>query len=279
MNLNLMWKEEKLDFSPTNQVCASDGAQQTALTEFTRSVQMLFIAWTSQFSKTAHEGRGHSTNEHATIILQILQRKLNLAKWTKQHRDPFATLVVTILSQNTADRNTARAFEALSKRFEISPEALAQANLRQIEDAIRVAGLYKNKAKAIKQAATIVLQNYDGTLQPILTLPFATARNTLLRFPGVGPKTADVVLLFSASQPTIPVDTHVNRVSKRLGFAPAKADYEEVRNALQSIYDPRDFLSVHLLLIAHGRRYCRALRPLCDECPINSYCPTKGQWS
>ena len=189
------------------------------------------------------------------------------------------TLVTTILSQNTADRNTARAFEALSKRFEISPEALAQASLRQIEDAIRVSGLYKNKAKAIKQTATIVLQKYNGKLQPILALPFADARNTLLQFPGVGPKTADVVLLFSADQPTIPVDTHVNRVSKRLGFAPASADYEAVRMSLQSIYDPRDYLSVHLLLIAHGRRYCKALHPICNDCPISNYCPTKGQWS
>ncbi len=186
--------------------------------------------------------------------------------------------MTTILSQNTADRNTARAFEALSKKFEISPEALAQANLHQIEEAIRVAGLYKNKAKAIKQAATIVLQKYNGNLQAILALPFEEARNTLLQFPGVGPKTADVVLLFSANQPTIPVDTHVNRVSKRLGFAPANADYEAVRDALQSIYNPRDYLSVHLLLIAHGRRYCKALHPLCNDCPINNYCPTKGQW-
>src|SRR5512136_1741454 len=124
------------------------------------------------------QGRQLGTKERAAIILQILQQKLGLPKYTKRNRNPFATLVTTILSQNTADRNTARAFEALSKRFEISPEALAQASLRQIEDAIRVSGVYKNKAKAIKQAATIVLQKYNGTLQPVLALPFADARNT-----------------------------------------------------------------------------------------------------
>jgi len=187
--------------------------------------------------------------------------------------------VTTILSQNTADGNTARAFEALSKRFEISPEALAKAETSQIEEAIRVAGLFKSKARAIKQAAAIVLENYHGTLQPILSLSLEEARSALLQFPGVGPKTADVVLLFSAKQPTIPVDTHVNRVTKRLGFAPANADYEAVRQSLQSLYDPRDYLKVHLLLIAHGRRYCKAQRPLCDDCPVNTCCPTRGRWS
>jgi endonuclease III len=202
-----------------------------------------------------------------------------LPKWTKSRRDPFETLVTTILSQNTADRNTARAFEVLSKRFEITPEALAKVPLNQIEGAIRVAGLYKSKARAIKQAAIIVLEKYHGTLQPILSLPIEEARNALTQFPGVGPKTADVVLLFSTGQPTIPVDTHVNRVAKRLGFASQKGSYEAVRQALQSLYKPRDYLAVHLLLIAHGRRYCKARNPLCNECPVNTCCPSKGCWS
>jgi endonuclease-3 len=205
-----------------------------------------------------------------------LQENLTLPKWVKSRKNPFETLVTTVLSQNTADRNTSRAFEALSKRFEISPEALAKAEVNQIEDAIRVAGLYKSKAKAIKQAAAIVCEKYHGTLQPLLSLPTEEARNALLQFSGVGPKTADVVLLFSANQPTIPVDTHVDRVAKRLGFAPAIGGYETVRENLQSLYKPRDYLMVHLLLIAHGRRYCRARRSLCDECPISAYCPSKG---
>jgi endonuclease-3 len=197
----------------------------------------------------------------------------------KSRRDPFETLITTILSQNTTDRNTTRAFEALSKRFEISPEALAKADLSKTEQAIRVAGLYKSKAKAIKQAATIIIERYGGTMQPVLSLPLEEARTALLQFSGVGPKTADVVLLFSANQPTIPVDTHVNRVAKRLGFAPPKGDYGAVRQGLQSHYEPREYLMVHLLLIAQGRRYCKARHPLCDECPVNSCCPSKGCWS
>lgn len=214
--------------------------------------------------------------KRAATILQILRQTLALPSWVKSKRGPFETLVVTIISQNTTDRNTARAFEALSKQFETTPEALAKASLREIEDAIKPAGLFTGKAKTIKQAATKILEEYRGTLQPILLLPFEEARKTLMQFPGVGPKTTDVVLLFSANQPTIPVDTHVNRVAKRLGFAPASADYEVVRRNLQSLFSPKDYLAVHMLLIAHGRRFCKARHPLCEECPINAYCPSKG---
>ena len=217
-------------------------------------------------------------DERAAKILQILQQNLALPRWVKSRRDPFETLVTTILSQNTDDRNTARAFEALSKRFEISPEALAKAELSQIEDAIRPAGLYKSKAKAIKQAAITILEKYRGTLQPILSLPLDEARKALMQFPGVGPKTADVVLLFSAKKPTVPVDTHVNRVAKRLGVAPPSGNYEIVRKNLQALFDPSDYLAVHVLLIGHGRKTCKARHPLCTECPVNIYCPTKGQW-
>ncbi len=217
-------------------------------------------------------------DERAAKILEILQRTFTMPTWTETKRDPFETLIVTIISQNTADRNTARAFENLSKRFEIAPEVLANADRSQIEECLRVGGLYKNKAKAIQQISTILTEKFHGSLQSILSLPFGDARKTLMQLPGVGPKTADVVLLFSAKQPTVPVDTHVNRVAKRLGFAPASGDYEAVRAGLQALYAQRDYLAVHVLLIAHGRRYCKARRPLCHECPINLPCPSRGLW-
>jgi endonuclease-3 len=216
--------------------------------------------------------------KRAATVLQILRRTFAMPKWTEGDRDPFETLIVTIISQNTADRNTARAFERLSKRFEIKPEVLAKAETSQIEECLRVGGLYRNKAKTIKQVSTTILEKFHGSLQPMLSLPLEEARKTLMQLPGIGPKTADVVLLFSAKQPTIPVDTHVNRVAKRLGFAPAKGDYETVRMSLQSLYNPRDYLAVHVLLIAHGRRFCKARRPLCEQCPVNMHCPSKGLW-
>jgi len=216
--------------------------------------------------------------KRAVAVLNTLRRTFTMPKWSEAKRDPFKTLIVTIISQNTADRNTARAFERLSKRFEIKPEALAQAENSQIEENLRTAGLYRNKAKIIKQVSRIILERFHGSVQPILSLPIEEARKTLMALPGIGPKTADVVLLFSAKQPTIPVDTHVNRVAKRLGFAPANGDYEAVRASLQSLYNPREYLAVHVLLIAHGRRYCKARRPLCAQCPVNMHCPSRGLW-
>jgi len=216
--------------------------------------------------------------DRAQKILQILRKTFTMPKWVTSTRDSFETLIVTIISQNTAGRNTAKAFENLSKRFEIVPEVLANAETSQIEECLKVAGLYRTKAKTIKQLSKIIIEKFHGNLRQILSLPFEEARKTLLQLPGVGPKTADVVLLFCAEKPTIPVDTHVNRVAKRLGLAPANGNYEIVRKSLQSLYDPKDYLAVHVLLISLGRRYCRAKNPLCNQCPVNMLCSSKQLW-
>jgi len=214
----------------------------------------------------------------AEKILHILRNTFTLPEWVTSDRDPFRTLVTTIISQNTADRNTAKAIENLSKRFPITPEALANAETSQIEESLKVAGLYRNKSKTIKQVSKIILQKFRGNLNSVLSLPFEEARKTLLQLPGVGPKTADVVLLFCADKPTIPVDTHVNRVSKRLGLAPTDGDYETVRKSLQSLYNPKDYLTIHVLLILLGRKYCKAKKPLCRQCPVNTLCPSRKSW-
>lgn len=206
--------------------------------------------------------------------MKTLKNTLTLPKLVKINHDPFQTLIVTIISQNTADTNTERAFENLSRELEITPKALAYAKTSHIEECLRVGGLYKSKAKTIQTVSKAVLENFNGTLNSILSLPTEEARKKLMELQGVGPKTADVVLLFSANKPTIPVDTHVNRVSKRLGLAPANGDYEDVRLSLQSFFNSRDYLSVHLLMISHGRKYCKARRPVCQECPVNTYCPS-----
>ncbi|MCL2358712.1 MAG: endonuclease III [Nitrososphaerota archaeon] len=192
----------------------------------------------------------------------------------KSEEDPYQTLVVTIISQNTADTNTERAYKNLSERFQITPKVLANAEISQIETCIRVAGLYQTKAKTIKTVSQTLLEKFDGNLKSILVLPTQEARKTLMDMSGVGPKTADVVLLFSAGKPTIPVDTHVNRVSKRLGLAPANSGYEEVRLNLQRFFEPKDYRLAHLLFIAHGRKTCKAQKPLCTTCPLNVYCPS-----
>jgi len=189
----------------------------------------------------------------------------------------FETLIATIISQNTNDTNTEKAFNYLSKQFEIKPEVLAEAETSQLEDCLRVGGLYKNKAKTIKQVSRIVVEKFHGSLDCVLSLPFEESRNELIGLPGIGPKTADVVLLFAAGQPTIPVDTHVNRVAKRLGFAPETGDYEAVRMSLQSLYEQSEYSDVHIVLIAHGRKHCKARHPLCELCPVKMDCPSRGR--
>jgi endonuclease-3 len=209
---------------------------------------------------------------NAEKILDILRNTFSMPKWIVSSKDPFKTLIVTIISQNTNDRNTARAFENLSNTFRITPEILAKAKVEDIERSLKVAGLYRNKSRVIKQVSEEVVQKYEGDLNRILALSLEEARRQLLQFRGVGPKTADVLLLFAAKKSTIPVDTHVNRVSKRLGLAPKDGDYEDVRHALQSLFDPKDYLAVHLLLIMTGREYCKARKPLCNECPLKDLC-------
>ncbi len=211
----------------------------------------------------------------AEEILRMLRDNFSVPSWARSNRDPFRTLILTVLSQATADRNSARAFRNLQRRFSITPETLSKAEIADIENTIKVGGLYRNKARVIKAISRMILEQHKGSLDFINLLPFEDARKTLLALPGVGPKTADIVLLFCAKKPAIPVDTHVNRVSKRLGLVPAKADYERVRRALESLYASEDYLTVHLMFISHGRKFCKARKPLCKICPINALCPSR----
>jgi endonuclease III len=239
---------------------------------------MIFIAWQINTLSIFSSGlKAKVTAEiNALQILQTLKSNLATPKLVKLKTDSFETLVLTIISQNTADRNTERAYEKLSKQFEITPQILSEAETSKLEACLHIGGLYKNKAKTIKKVSQIILNKFGGSLNSILSLPLDEARKKLLELPGIGPKTSDVVLLFSANQPTIPVDTHVNRVAKRLGFSPPNGDYEEVRLSLQKLFNPKNYLNVHLLLIAHGRKYCKAGRPHCSECPVEKYCPSNS---
>ncbi|MEM4703800.1 MAG: endonuclease III [Candidatus Bathyarchaeia archaeon] len=211
----------------------------------------------------------------AQTILQVFRKNFAATKPRTSPSEPFKTLIATIISQNTSGKNAAKAFEKLSSKFKITPRTLANAETREIEECLKVAGLYRSKAKTIKQASRTILNDFGSSLEPTLSMPLEEAREKLMQIRGVGPKTADVVLLFCARRPTIPVDTHVNRVAKRLGFASDKADYELVRTSLQSLFSPNDYLDVHVLLIRHGRTYCKARKPLCSRCPISSFCSAR----
>ena len=214
--------------------------------------------------------------ERANKILQILKDKFPVPKWagSSAKRDPFPALIRTVLSQATNDRNRDSAYKNLAARFEITPRTLAKADVKEIEKAIRVGGLHRNKSRKIKELSKVVLKNFNGSLNFIFDDSLGAARSKLMSIPGVGPKTADVVLLFSAGKATFPIDTHINRVSKRLGLAPLKGGYEEVRCSLESLFAPEDYFPAHLLLISLGRTFCKARNPSHKSCPVYSLCPT-----
>lgn len=212
--------------------------------------------------------------ETAHKILQILIKKFGVPEISRSRHEPFQTLIKTVLSQATNDRNRDRAYANLAKKHKIDPEALASADVEELEEAIRVGGLYRNKARKIKELSKTVCSQFHGSLDFIFSEPLEKSRELLMGIPGVGPKTADVVLLFTAKKPTMPVDTHVSRVSRRLGLAPLKASYEGIHRSLESLYQPRDYLAVHLLLIVLGRKFCKARNPLHKPCPVNALCPT-----
>jgi len=210
----------------------------------------------------------------ARLILEALKSRFGVPKPFWIAEDPFKVLVRTIISQSTAETNTRRAYNNLSRKMLLTPKSLAEANVKEIKEALFVAGLYRNKARVIKNLSQIIIRELNGSLDFIYSTPLEEAREKLLGLPGVGPKTADIVLLFCAKRPVLPVDTHVNRISKRLGLIPPKASYEKVRRGLQSLYPPEEYFNVHMLFISLGRKICKAKKPKHYECPVNHLCPS-----
>lgn len=205
-------------------------------------------------------------------IIEILDRlSAEFELWEYQSKNPFEVLVQTVLSQNTNWRNTRLAFDRLVQKFK-KPQQLARADPKEIQRLIQPAGLHKMKSMQLKQIAQIVCEKYGGDLQKIIRKPIEEARRELLTLPGVGYKTADCVLLFAGKRDVLPIDTHIFRVAERLGFTSAGDDYEEVKSRLEALVPRGRRGETHILLIQHGRRYCRARAPLCKDCPINDLC-------
>ena len=184
------------------------------------------------------------------------------------HRAPIAELVLTVLSQNTNDRNRDVAYIRLRERFP-SWEAVERAPVEEIEEAIRPGGISKVKSQRIQE----ILEQAGPSLDWLETAPREHALEFMEALPGVGRKTAACVLLFSYDRPELPVDTHVFRVATRLGLIRPKASFLEAHETMRAITDPEDTYELHVNLIRHGRRLCKAQRPLCDECPLLRLCP------
>ena len=226
--------------------------------------------------------------------------------WARVH-EPTSELVLTILSQNSADVNAEQAFEGLRPRYPGVPaagadpdatpsdgrinrpgwggsglqaeaaapdwEAVEGARVDELVDAIRSGGLAQQKAPRIQSALRTIRESRgDYSLEFLGGMPALAARDWLTAIDGIGRKTASVVLLFSFGTPLMPVDRHVERVSKRIGLMPPKATADEGHEQFLAMLEPDQMYPAHVGIISHGRQTCHARNPLCDSCPIAPRC-------
>ena len=186
--------------------------------------------------------------------------------------DPVSQLVSTILSQNTNDVNRDVAYERLTQRLP-TWEAVRDAGVEEVVEAIRPAGLANQKGPRIQEALrTITEERGELDLGFLADLPLEEARDWLTSMKGVGPKTAAIVLLFALDRPAFPVDTHVHRVTKRLGLIGPKTSREKAHDEMERLVEPKDYFVFHINLIQHGRQICSSRKPNCSECPLQDLC-------
>jgi len=180
------------------------------------------------------------------------------------HRNPFELLIATMLSAQSTDAMVNRVTPALFRRCP-TPEAFLELSAEELESMIRTIGLYRSKARNILAACRILVEEYGGQVP--------RSREALMRLPGVGRKTANVVVSNAFGQPAIAVDTHVFRVARRLGLASGSTPDQVERQLMERIPE-RLWTDAHHWLILHGRRVCHARRPRCGECPLRHLCLT-----
>lgn len=215
------------------------------------------------------------SNSMVALALKIIGENYG-GKRFKLGLNPFEQLVATILSQNTSWKNVDRALNNLKRRGHLKPDDILALGPQRLSKVIRPAGLHIIKSRRIHQIALTVKKRFGGTLNGLMGMNIKEAREELMKLPGVGPKTADVFLAFTAGHPILPVDTHISRVSKRLRVTGEKAGYEEVKAALEAHVPPEDRVKTHIALIEFGRNVCRAVNPRCEICPVGDFCPSKS---
>lgn len=214
---------------------------------------------------------GAGSDEKVMSVHELLLREYGHHEW-HPHRDPLSELVRTILSQNTSDVNSDRAFSRLRGRFP-SWEAVKDADLEEITEAIRPGGLAQIKAPRIRGALrTVAEKRGELRLDFLSDLQLDEARAWLESLVGVGPKTAACVLLFSLGRPVLPVDTHVLRVSRRLGLIEPRTTAEKAHQTLGAMLPEEAIYDFHLNMVSHGRQVCRVQRPRCDICVLAPHC-------
>lgn len=203
---------------------------------------------------------------------RLLAKVYGDRKW-RRHAEPIDELIATVLSQHTNDINRDKAFEQLKRRFP-SWEQVLRAPVRKIASAIKPAGLANQKAPRIKAILQRIAEANEGdlSLEFLEGMPTDEALAWLKNLPGVGPKTAACVLLFSFGKPVFPVDTHIFRISKRLGWLDEKVNEAKANELLDQVVPNEIKYRLHLNMIAHGRQICRPQKPRCQECVIKHLC-------
>lgn len=204
--------------------------------------------------------------ERAIRVLEALGQAMPEAKIELDYRTPLELLVAVILSAQCTDKRVNMVTPNLFTRF---PDARAYANASagEIEPLIRSCGFFRNKAKNIQSAARTILETHHGEVP--------TSRDALEALPGVGRKTAGVVSIHLGGDDAFPVDTHVGRLARRVGFT-AQTDPDKVETDLQALIPQSYWAQGHQLLVWHGRRTCFALKPACERCGVREDCPRVG---
>jgi endonuclease-3 len=181
----------------------------------------------------------------------------------REYGEPFETLIETIISQRNTDVSTAK----VSKRlFGVArtPQSLAKIPLKRLQSILKPAGTWRQKAKYIHGVSEIIWKNHGKVPK---------TRHELMALPGVGPKTADIVLMYGFGIPSIAVDTHVNRIPRRLGLVPEKAKIHKVKETLERITPKKDWYLVNYGFVSFGQEMCKAVNPKCTVCPFLRLCP------
>lgn len=190
----------------------------------------------------------------------------------RQHLPPIDELVSTILSQSTSDGNRDKGFFALKERYSDWHELL-DAPVEDIVAAIRPAGLANQKGPRIQEALRfIIAERGELNIDFLADMPVDEARDWLVQIKGVGLKTASIIMLFSFDRPAFPVDTHVHRISRRVGLVGPKVNAEKAHHVMEMLGEPETFYSLHLNLIQHGRQVCLARKPRCESCVLQDEC-------
>ena len=229
--------------------------------------------------KTVVKKRAPRTKNKADVAKTIEMMAEQYGPFPQEPRlPPTDEMVFTILSQHTSDINSSRAFRRLMDRF-VTLEEVAAADIPEIETAIAPGGLAKIKAPRIKEVLNKILElNGSLDLSFLREMPLNEAKAWLRGLPGIGPKSAGIVLSFSLGMPAMAIDTHIYRVCQRLGVIGPKVSADKAHDILEEKVEPEEVFNFHVSYINHGRQVCRAQRPMCAECVVGGLCPSRKKF-